>query len=146
LSRIGPDRIRITPATADHVNRTFVKRLHDENADIHTYGKNLENKILTAIKLAITNGVVVRNLPVEDLHNPNDRMLDIQIGVNLATIDPQLEGWASIKVLCRLSTSQGTLTLRTIQKNFPIEVERDYESEPQIEEDYPEQDYPDYGD
>lgn len=103
----------------------------------------MENQILNAIKQAITQGIILRNFSAEDAHNPNDRMLEIRIGVDLRTIDPQLEGYATIKVLCRLSVKTGILTLRTIQRDFPIEIEReeDYgEEEPQ---DY---DYPDYDD
>ncbi len=113
----------------DHINRVFAERLHTLNLDIRTYGKNLENQTAAAIKRGIFNGIVIRSLPAEDMHNPDDRMLDMVIYIDLSTIDQTLEGTAEIKVVCRFSAKNGTLTLRNIQRNFEV-------SEPERDEDF----------
>ena len=129
LQRITADRIRITSPLLDHINRVFAERLHTLNLDIRTYGKNLENQTAAAIKRGIFNGIVIRSLPAEDMHNPDDRMLDMVIYIDLSTIDQTLEGTAEIKVVCRFSAKNGTLTLRNIQRNFEV-------SEPERDEDF----------
>jgi hypothetical protein len=129
LQRITADRIRITTPLIEQINRIFAERLHTLNLDIHTYGKNLENATMAAIRRGIVNGTVVRSTPAEDMHNPDDRMLDMVIFVDLSTIDQTLEGTAEIKVVLRLSAKNGTLTIRNIQRNFQV-------SEPEREEDY----------
>lgn len=137
-----PEQIRITINAANHTDRVFTARLRDLNADIHTVGVNLENNILRAIKVAITNGLLIRNFPVDQAGSP-DRLLEFQCNIDLSTIHKQLEGMAHLKVYCRLSATNGTLTLRNIEQKFQIETNADYE-EPE-DRDYDQQEY-DYDD
>ena len=55
------------------------------------------------------------------MHNPSDRQLEIYTYINLKEVDPDLQGIAKIKILCRLSAYNGTLTIRNIQKYFSVE-------------------------
>jgi hypothetical protein len=41
--------------------------------------------------------------------------------MDLNKIDPQLQGTAKLKVLCRLSLANGSLSLQTIQRNFAVD-------------------------
>lgn len=141
LAKITPDQIRITINAANATDRVFRARLRDLNADIHTVNVNLENNIMKALKVAITNGLLIRNFPV-DQAGSRDRLLEFSCNIDLTHIHPQLEGYAHLKVYCRLSATNGTLTLRNIERNFQIEVEHDYEEPADI--DYDQQDYGDY--
>lgn len=76
---------------------------------------------MLAIKQAIPRGLILHNNKSEDTHNPMDRQLEIYTYVDLPTIDPKFRGVAKIKIIARLSLAYGTLTIRTIQKNFSVE-------------------------
>ena len=114
--------------------------MQDLNADVHVVNVNLENNILHALRTEITNGLLIRNFPV-DQAGSQDRLLEFSCNIDLTHIHPKLEGYAHLKVYCRLSATNGTLTLRNIERNFQIETYHDYEEPADI--DYDQQDYPD---
>jgi hypothetical protein len=121
LKNITADKIRITPAAAAHISNMFIKRLFDLNFNVSDFGSHLEQKILTELKLAIVRGIVLTSAKTEDPHNPRDRYLEIYSYVNLPSIDRKLKGIVKMKIWCRLSAFSGTLSIRTIQKNFQVE-------------------------
>jgi len=47
--------------------------------------------------------------------------LEIYSYVKLNEIDESLNGIAKLRIVCRLSLSNGILSLRTIDKNFVVE-------------------------
>jgi hypothetical protein len=121
--------------------RVFEKRLYD-------FGFPAERldggKLMLAIRNAIPKGVITYIEQADDVNNPLDRQLEVYTYVDLKNIN--MDGIAKIKVLCRLSVFNGTLSVRTVQKYFKVDMpqgeaeEQDYEGEP-IERDY--SDYPD---
>jgi len=143
LSRIKPDQIRITINTANHTDRVFRARLMDLHADIHVNNVNLENSILRALKIAITHSLLLRNFPV-DQAGSRDRLLEFSCNIDLTTIHPKLEGYAHLKVYCRLSATDGSLTLRNLEPNFQIETDHEYDDP--NDHDYDQQEYPDFDD
>lgn len=86
--------------------------------DAGVLGPALERNIVGQIQKAIPLGIVLNNHPSDDSHNPLDRQLEIYTYVRLQEIDPSLEGIAKFRAVCRLSLSNHTLSLRTIDKNF----------------------------
>jgi hypothetical protein len=121
LSAIGADRIRVTPQAARHIASIFVKRLYDLNMDVGGLDMSLEAAIINEIRKSAVRGVVLNNNQSDDTHNPLDRQIEIYTYLNLKDINPALNGIAKFKVLCRLSLSNGTLSLRTISRNFLAE-------------------------
>jgi hypothetical protein len=118
LSAIPADQIRITPNTSQHIVNIFIKKLYD-------IGINAENitdqNIITELKNAIPRGIILTSHKAEDNHNPLDRQLEIYSYMSLKNIEPSLNKIAKLKIHCRLSVSNGSLTIRTIDKNFSIE-------------------------
>lgn len=145
LNKITPDQIRVTINAASHIDKLFRARLQDLNADIHTVGVNIENNIVRALRQAIVNGILIRNFPVDD-PSSKDRLLEFSININLANVHDKLEGMAYLKVYCRLSASNGSLTVRNIDKNFKIEVENEYDERDADMGEYEndQQEYPEY--
>ena len=121
MRAITADRIRSTPGSSSHIAGVFIKRLFDVGQDVSSFEPTLENSIINAIKRAIPRGLVLASYSSDDLHNPQDRQLEIYTYINLSEIDKDLQGIAKLKILCRLSVMNGTLTLRSIQKSFPVE-------------------------
>jgi hypothetical protein len=121
LRAITPDRIRSTPGSAQHIASVFIKRLFDVGQDVSSFEPTLESAIVSAIKRAIPKGLVLASYDSDDAHNPQDRQLEIYTYINLPEVDEDLQGVAKLKILCRLSVMGGTLTLRSIQKSFPVE-------------------------
>ena len=115
----------------------------DLHADMNIGNVNLENNILRALKIAITNSLLIRNFPVDQAAS-HDRLLEFSCNIDLTTIHPKLEGYAHLKVYCRLSATDGTLTLRNLEPNFQIET--DHDNEEPVDVDYDQQEYPDYDD
>jgi len=89
--------------------------------DVGALDLSLENNIVNQIRAAVPRGIVLTNVISDDTHNPLDRQLEIYTYVKLSDIDPGLDGIAKLTVGCRLSLSNGTLSLRTISKNFNAE-------------------------
>lgn len=118
LAAITPDKIRITPASMQHISNIFIKRMYDLNLDTDLSAPLLEPNIINAIRTAIPHGIVLSNHPAQDSHNPMDRQIEIYIGINLSNIDSGITGTAKLKVMCRLSVFNNTLTLRSIERNF----------------------------
>lgn len=121
LAAISADRIRATPQASNHIASIFVKRLYDLNMDVGGLDMSLEGSVVNEIRKAVVRGIVLNNSPSDDTHNPLDRQLEIYTYVNLKDINPSLNGIAKLKVLCRLSLSNGSLSLRTISRNFSAE-------------------------
>jgi hypothetical protein len=121
LKNITADKIRITPGAATHITNTFIKRLFDQGLDTSASGTQLESKILSELRLAIIRGIVLTSVKTEDEHNPLDRYLEIYSYMNLPSIDRALKGIVKLKIWCRLSAFSGTLSVRTIQRNFKVE-------------------------
>jgi hypothetical protein len=118
LQAITSDRIRMTPNTAQHIVNIFNKKLYDANID----PENIQDQnILNELKSAIPRGIILSSHKAEDNHNPLDRQLEIYSYINLTNLDPSIKGIAKLKIYCRLSVSNGSLTIRTIDKNFNIE-------------------------
>lgn len=82
-----------------------------------------DHSIINELKNAIPRGIIISSYKSEDTHNPLDRQLEIYSYINLKNIDPSLTrvSIAKLKIYCRLSVSNGSLTVRTIDKNFNIE-------------------------
>jgi len=95
--------------------------LFDAGQDISNFEPTLENNIVNAIRNAIPKGLVLSSSLSDDQYNPQDRQLELYTYVRLPEIDGNLEGVAKLKIMCRLSVMSGTLTIRSIQKHFPIE-------------------------
>lgn len=114
---------------AQHIMRVFEKRLYDfglpaERLDV--------SKLVVAIRNAIPRGIITYIAPADDINNPLDRQLEVYTYVDLKNIG--MDGIAKINVLCRLSVFNGTLSVRTVQKYFKVDM-------PQVE-----QEEEDYGD
>jgi hypothetical protein len=105
----------------DHVSRIFVKRLYDLGINPGSLDIDLEKNIVNEIRNSVTRGIILFNHQSDDSHNPLDRQLEIYSYVNLSSIDPSLSGIAKLKIICRMSLTDGSISLRTIQKNFSIE-------------------------
>jgi len=95
--------------------------LFDTGQDISSFEPTLEGIVINAIRQAIPKGLILASYPSEDLHNPLDRQLQIYTYVDLGSIDQDLVGTAKITVLCRLSVTHGTLTVRNLQRNFDVD-------------------------
>jgi hypothetical protein len=83
--------------------------------------------------------MLLRNFPVDQVGS-HDRLLEFSCNIDLATIHKKLEGYAHLKVYCRLSATNGTLTLRNIERNFQIETDHDDYDDP-ADVDYDQQEY-----
>lgn len=138
LAAIPANGIRVSQNAANHIASIVVKKLYDLGSDVSTADQSLERNILNAIRFAIPRGMVLTSSAAEDLHNPLDKQLEIYTYVDLSPIDPKF-GIAKMKVYCRLSVMNKTLSLRTIQRNFTIE-----EKEPEIKHDREDRDREDY--
>lgn len=79
---------------------------------------SLERNIIIEIRKAVTRGIVISNYKADDTHNPLDRQLEVYTYIKLSDIDSSLTGIAKLRVQCRLSLHDGTISLRTIDKNF----------------------------
>lgn len=79
---------------------------------------SLEIKIVNEIRKAVPKGIVLYNYPSDDTHNPLDRQIEVYTYINLSDIDQSLNGIIKLRVACRLSLSNGLMSLRTIEKNF----------------------------
>lgn len=121
MASITADRIRATPGAMRHIASVFVRHLYDLNVDAGHFNAELENNILREIRNAVPRGIVLYSYPSEDTHNPLDRQLEIYTYVEMHNIDRELEGVAKLKVLCRLSVHNATLTLRSINRDFEVE-------------------------
>lgn len=80
-----------------------------------------DQNILNELRNAIPRGIILSSHKAEDNYNPLDRQLEIYSYINMNAIDKKLNGIAKLKIYCRLSVSHGSLTIRTIDKNFNIE-------------------------
>lgn len=100
---------------------SFIKRLYDLGIKAADLDYSLENNITNEIRRAVPRGIVLFNYPSDDTHNPLDRQIEIYTYVKLNDINKSLNGIAKMKIACRLSSSNGTLSLRTIDKNFIVE-------------------------
>lgn len=89
--------------------------------DAGALDQSLEVNIAREIRNAVPRGIVLTNNASADSHNPLDRQLEVYSYVKLRDIDPALEGLAKITISCRLSLSDGSLSLRTISRNFNAE-------------------------
>jgi hypothetical protein len=121
LAAITANKIRTTPGSSNHIASIFVKRLFDTGQDVSSFEPALESNIIAAIKSAIPRGLVLASYPSDDSYNPNDRQLELYTYVRLSDVSPKLEGIAKLKIAARLSIMSGSLTIRSIQKHFPIE-------------------------
>jgi hypothetical protein len=118
LQAITPDKIRITPATVQHIVSIFVKRFYDIGLDVD---KLDDKKLMNELRNAIVKGYVLYNHQSDDSYNPLDRQLELYSYIDLSKLDLTYKGVAKFKILCRLSLTHGSLSIRTIQKNFPVE-------------------------
>lgn len=118
LQAIPANSIRITPNAAQHIVSIFEKRLYDIGLDAD---KLDDTRLLNELRNAIVKGYILYNHQSDDSHNPLDRQLEMYSYIDLATLDPSYAGLAQFKMLCRLSLTHGTLSVRTIQRNFPVE-------------------------
>lgn len=134
LAAIPANRIRVSQNAGNHIASIVVKKLYDLGSDVSTSDQSLERNILNAIVFAIPRGMVLTSSAAEDLHNPLDKQLEIYTYVDFSPIDPKF-GTAKIKVYCRLSVMNKTLSVRTIQRNFTIE-----EKEPEVKYDRDQED------
>jgi len=121
--------------------------MFDESIDVSRLAPGIEARIINELRSAITRGLVLSSVATEDAHNPRDRYLEMYSYVNMGAIDRTLNGTAKLKISCRLSAFAGILSIRTVQRNFKIDMNRPAAParEHQEEEDYPEDrdDYPD---
>jgi hypothetical protein len=120
LAAITADKIRITGATAMHINTIFMNRL--VSLGIGT-GNIDENNIIKEITASIPRGFVLHIYPSDDTFNPLDKQIEIFTYFNIGTLIQNFDGEGTIKlkVLCRFSAVNGTLSLRTIQRNFLVD-------------------------
>lgn len=95
--------------------------MYDLNMDAEGLDMSLERNIVEEIRKAVPRGIVVYNYASDDPHNPLDRQLEVYTYINLQNIDHSLEGTIKLMVSCRLSLFNGSLSLRTINKNFNVE-------------------------
>lgn len=100
---------------------SFIKRLYDLGIAVGDLDDSLENNITNEIRKAIPRGIILFNYKSDDMHNPLDRQIEIYTYVKLKDVNQSLNGIAKMKVACRLSSSNGTLSLRTIDKNFVVD-------------------------
>ena len=121
LRKISPQAIRITPNAANHVSSLFARRLYNLHMDLGDFDQEVEQGIIRELRNAIPRGLVLNNHQSEDSYNPLDRKLELYVYMDLNKIDPQLRGTAKLKVLCRLSLANGSLSLQTIQRNFAVD-------------------------
>jgi hypothetical protein len=121
LATITPDKIRVTAAAARHIATIFIKRLYDLNMDAGSLNPDLERNVVNEIRKAVPRGIVLFNNAADDTHNPLDRQIEVYTYIQLNEIDRALEGIAKLRVACRLSLYNGTLSLRTIERNFSAE-------------------------
>jgi hypothetical protein len=121
LRKISPQAIRITPNAANHVSSLFARRLYNLNMDLGDFDQEVEQGIIRELRNAIPRGLVLNNHQSEDSHNPMDRQLEIYAYIDLGRINLRLKGIAKLKILCRLSLLNGSLSLRTIQRNFVVD-------------------------
>ena len=122
LKEITADRIRMTPNTEAHLVNIFVSRLEDYDYDLEDVESQVIGKKLTEeIKKAIVNGWVLSSVSAGDINNPKDKIINIYIRFNISDVMPELAGTAKIKIDCRISARNKTLTVKTINKNFRIE-------------------------
>jgi hypothetical protein len=88
-----------------------------------------ENNIVKEVANSIPRGLVMNIYPSDDVHNPLDKQVEVYTYFNIATLDPALageegeewEGLVKFRAFCRFSATNGTLSLRTVQKNFQVE-------------------------
>lgn len=97
----------------------MTKRLFDKDIVLEPAG--LEQKIMNELKNSIPRGIVIFNHQSDDQHNPLDRQLEIYTYFDVSKLSPISEAIAKIKVMCRLSVYDGTLMVRGINRNFPVE-------------------------
>ena len=105
---------------ARHIFTIFLKRLYDLNMEAEEPDISTERNVINEIRKAIPRGIVLYNYSSDDTFNPLDRQLEIYIYLDTKNIDQSLRGIAKLRVICRLSLYNGTLTLRTIDRNFPV--------------------------
>lgn len=118
MAAIKSNQIHISPGAAKHISNIFIKRLYDFNKDVMGTNPNFEQKLLNEIRLAIPKGIILSNNQSSDTHNPLDRQLEVYTYIDLSNINTNLNGIVKFTVICRLSLSNGSLSLRTIEKNF----------------------------
>lgn len=121
LKQIDQSKMRITPETEVHLTNIVAKKLQDNDFDLTDFGFQLRSKLTTAIKNSIYNGYVVASSSSMDKYNPKDPQLEIYVHLKLKEINTSLNGTAKFRVMCRLSATNGTLTIRNISRNFTIE-------------------------
>lgn len=78
----------------------------------------METNLINQIRAAVPKGIVLFNYPSDDGFNPLDRQIEVYTYIKLQDVDSNLDGIVKLRVLCRLSVSNGMLSLRTIDKNF----------------------------
>ena len=125
LKHITPDQMRVSGPTGRAIIATFATRLAKVKKidDLEPYIEMIEANLIPQLKDAIYRlGWVIQSDPVEDTANPNDKYITIYTRLQLASVDSALSGVAKLYVNCRVSAEHGTLTLRNIVKNFPIDA------------------------
>jgi len=121
LASITSDKIRVSPAAMRHIASIFIKRMYDLNMDAEGLDMSLERNIVEEIRKAVPRGIVVYNHATDDPNNPLDRQIEVYTYINLQNVNPSLEGTVKLMVTCRLSVFSGSLSLRTINRNFSAE-------------------------
>lgn len=102
------------------MNRLVAKGINTNNIN--------ENNIVREVANSIPRGFVIQIYPSDDVHNPLDKQIEIYTYFPLSVLDPELEqgvgedddGLVKFRALCRFSATNGTLSLRTVQKNFSV--------------------------
>jgi hypothetical protein len=127
LAAITSDKIRTTGATSMHINTIFINRLISLGIGIDNIN---EHNIIREVVSSIPKGFVLNIYPSDDVHNPLDKQIEIFAYFDIRSLIPDYDdgdGIVKLKVLCRFSAVSGTLSLRTMQKNFSIDNgEEDY--------------------
>ena len=120
LAKIKADNVRISPGAANHIFQIIAKRFYDYGFDDDDFDSASEARIINELKNAVVRSIVLTVSPSEDIHNPQDKQLELYTYINLNNIS-SMEGNAKLKILCRFLAVSGTVSVRTIQKNFLME-------------------------
>ena len=118
-----------------HINTIFINRLISLGISIDNIN---ENNIIREIVSAIPRGFVLNIYKSDDIHNPLDKQIEIFAYFDIRSLIPNYDngdGIVKLKVLCRFSAVGGTLSLRTIQRNFLIDNGSEAYDDPEIDYD-----------
>lgn len=120
LKNITPEKIVITPATGQLVSESFLNRLKDLNIDTMGISGNFSNNFISVLKNAMYNGWLIATTETADPNHPKDKYLEMYTRLPLKPLNPNWEGFAKLKFICRLSSNKNTVTLKNIQKYFTL--------------------------